>query len=405
MPETPDVFSAEVYIAVSGVMAASEVGDVVSIRADITPEIWNFRPVKDMSERIEFSTDVLRTFESEMRISRRDARQVLAFSYVLRDPRLARMETRVRRNVLGDWMVPVWHEATLIASTVPGQTVVEVDTRADYRVDGFALFWSACDRVQIRRIVAIGDGTITISHPLDVVSGSAFVAPGREAFLLDGIGGARIRESGKSSIDVEFQIRESVDLAATDFDQYLGLDLVSKCGTVEALSFSISPDVALVDSDLGSIGRELTRDPIDARLAMVWRMDRAKLWRARKWLHYLRGRDRAFWLADWQKDFTLAAPIGPGDASILVSAIAFSPAELVGVHVLIDDGTPSPRLVTAAVAEGENHRLSIAPLGRSIPAAKISRIRRVRLDADTIEILHRMGFYSSVRLPLIEVTQ
>jgi len=403
MPETPDLFSAEIYLPLVGVMVAGEVGDHGVMRADITPEIWSFRPVKDMSETLQFSTDVMRTFASEMRVSRRPARQGLAFSYTLRDPRLARMETRVRRNVLGDWMVPVWHEATLIASTVPGQTVIEVDTRADYRVAGFALFWSRCDKVQIRRIEEIGDGEIEISHPLDALSGSAFVAPGRVGFLLDGIGGARIRERGISGLDVEFQIRDSVDLAATDFDQYVDRDLVSKCGTLEALSLSISPDVAIVDSDLGVIDRELSRDLTDGRFAMLWRMDRAKLWRVRQWLHYLRGRDRSFWLIDWQKDFTLAAPIGAADTSILVEAIAFSPAELVGVHVMIDDGTRSPRLVTAAVAEGALHRLTIAPLGRSIAAAKVSRMRLVRLDSDLIEITHRMGFYSSLRLPLIEV--
>jgi thiazole synthase ThiGH ThiG subunit len=101
----------------------------------------------------------------------------------------------------------------------------------------------------------------------------------------------------------------------------------------------------------------------------------------------------------------LAAPIGSADTSILVEAIAFAPAELVGVHVMIDDGIASPRLVTAAVAEGQNHRLTVAPLGRSIASAKIRRMRLVRLDSDVVEISHRMGFYSSVRLPLIEVTE
>lgn len=405
MPETPDLFSAALFFDITAAMVAGETGDHGVMRGDVTPEIWSFRPVKDMGEILQFSTDVLTTYASEMRISRRPARQALIYSYTLRDPRLARMESKVRRNVLGDWLVPVWHEATLIASTVPGQTVIEVDTRADYRVDGFALFWSACDRVQVRRIVAIDDGEITISHPLDVLSGSAFVAPGRSAFLVDGIGGARIRERGISTIDVEFRVRDNLEIAATDFDQYLDRDLVAKCGTLEALNFDVSPDVALVDSDLGQIGREISRDVIAARLTMLWRMDRAKLWRTRQWLHFLRGRDRAFWLIDWQKDFTLVEPIAAADTSIVVSAIAFAPAELVGAHVMIDDGIRSPRLVTAAVAEGVNHRLTIAPLGRDIAAARVGRMRLVRLDSDLVEFSHRMGFYSSVRLPLIEVIE
>lgn len=385
MPETPDVFSADFYI---------------------TPEIWPFRPVKDLRETLQFSTDVIRTFESETRISRRGARQSLSFSYTIRDPRLAKMEAKLRRRPLGDWLVPVWHDATLIASTVPGQTVVAVDTQADYRVGGYAAFWSACDRVQLRRVEAIGAGSITISHPLDVVSGSAFVAPGRIAFLADGIGGSRIRErSGISTVDVEFIVRDNVDLSATDFVQYLGRDLVTKCGTLEALSFAVSPDIALVDSDLGSIGREMSRDPIDGRFSLMWRMDREKLWQARRWLHYIRGRDRPFWLADWQKDFRLAAPIAAADTTILVEPITASPGELIGSHILIDDGVRSPRQITAATTSGGNHLLAVAPLGRDISSAKIRRMRLVRLDADVIEISHRIGFYSEVRLPMIEVAE
>jgi hypothetical protein len=385
MPETPDSFSADFYIA---------------------PEIWPFRPVKDMSETIGFSTDVIRTYTSEMRISRRPARQSLAFSYALRDPRLAKMEARLRRNPLGDWLVPVWHEATLIPSTVPGQTIVEVDTAADYRVGGFVVFWSACDRVQVRRVAAIASGTITISHPLDLVSGAAFAAPGRVGFLMDGIGGSRIRErSGISTVDVEFMIRDAVDLSATDFVQYLGRDVVTKCGTLEPLSFAVSPDIALVDSDLGRIDRELSRDPIDGRFALMWRLSREKLWTVRQWLHYVRGRDRPFWLADWQKDFRLAAPIDAADTTILIEPVTRTPEEMIGAHIAIDDGEISPREVTAATVSGGNHLLAVAPLGRDIASAKVRRMRFVRLDSDLIEIGHRMGFYSEIRLPLVEVTE
>jgi hypothetical protein len=137
---------------------------------------------------------------------------------------------------------------------------------------------------------------------------------------------------------------------------------------------------------------------------MSWRLQ-DNLWERRQWLHFIRGRDRAFWLADWQKDFTLVNPISAAGTTITVRKITPVAADLIGKHILIDDGTKTARAITNAVNSGSNQVLTIAAVGRDIASAKISLLRKVRFDSDVLELAHQHGFYTAVRIPLVEVPE
>lgn len=369
---------------------------------------WAFRPMPDSSETLSWDTDVMRSDESEMRVSLRPARQTLTYNYNLRDPRNARAEGLVRAFPLSEWLVPVWHEGTSLGAVSAIATTLAVDTNADYRVGASVMIWGGCDDYVIRQIASVGSGTITLSAAVGQAFTSARIMPAIFAWMTDaGWRSDRIQERGISSASVSFLSREVAPDGVSPFAQYFGLDLVGKCGAVEPLQASFIPSVAFIDSRLGPVEIEPQRTPIDARYTMAWRMrGLEKLWARRLWLHLLRGRDRAFWLADWSKDFTLQAAVGAADTSILVAPILPNLEGYVGRHILIDDGTETPRQITAAVQDGLNHRLSISAIGRTVPpSARVGFLRKVRLDSDTIEFAHRHDFYTAARLPLIEVPE
>ena len=384
-------------------------GDPVMGRPKLRPySVWPFAPLPDSTESLEWDTDVMRSDTSEMRISLRPARQVLAYSYNLRDPRNAKAEGMVRAFPMSEWLVPVWHEGTSLGAVSAVATSLSVDTNADYRADGLVMIWGGCDDYVIRRVASVGTGTITLTEAVGRAFISARAMPAVFSWMTEaGLRSDRIQGSGISSAGVSFLSRETAPDGATPFVQYLGLDLVGKCGTVEPLQASFVPSVAFVDSRLGPVEIERQRTPIDARYTMSWRISGlTKLWERKKWLHLIRGRDRAFWLADWSRDLTLQAPVGAADTSILAAPILPNLESYVGRHILIDDGTETPRQITAAVQDGLNHRLSVASLGRIVPTtARVGFLRKVRLDSDTIELAHRHGFYTSTRLPLIEVPE
>lgn len=369
---------------------------------------WPFRPLPDSLEALSWQTDVMQSGESEMRVSLRPARQVLSYAYTLRDPRTARAEGLVRAFSPVEWLVPVWHEGTDVGALGGAETVLTLSTDADYAPGRLVVIWGGCDDFVIRQVASVGAGSIAITAPVGRAFLSARVMPAAFAWMTEaGLGADRIRERGVSAVTVSFLSREAAPEGATSFPQYLGLDLVEKCGVVEPLQASFVPSLAFIDSSLGPVEVERLRTPIDARYSLSWRIRPGALWQRRRWLHLIRGRDRAFWLADWSKDLTLQAATTSGATSILVAPVLPRVADYVGRHILIDDGIETPRQITTATAEGLNVRLGIgAAIGRVVPTtARIGFLRKVRLDSDTVEIAHRHGFVSTTRIPLIEVPE
>lgn len=369
---------------------------------------WPFPPLPESTEVLSWQTDVMTSAASEMRVSLRPARQVLSYGYNLRDPRTARAEALVRAAPRADYLVPIWNEATQVGAVSSSDTMLTVDTDADYRAGQPLIVWGGCDDYAIRAVASVGSGTVTLDGPVGKAFTSAQVMPLRVCYLSDsGFSSNRLFERGVSGVNVTFVSRDEPPAGATAFPQYLGLDLVSKCGVVEPLASSLVPPTAYVDNELGQVALEAVRDVMPARFTMVWRFrGLEKLWERRRWLHSIRGRDRAFWLTDWQTDLTLQAPIGAAATTILVAPLLPRVADYVGRHILIDDGTETPRQITAAVKSGLNHQLTIAAVGRTVPTtARVSFLRKVRLDSDTIELAHRHGFYTATRLPLIEVPE
>ena len=69
-------------------------------------------------------------------------------------------------------------------------------------------------------------------------------------------------------------------------------------------------------------------------------------------------------------------------------------------------GGPRFRTITAAVAEGADHRLTISSnLGEPVPlGTKVHFLTLVRSDADRVEIQHG-AVASDVTLPVVEVPE
>jgi hypothetical protein len=368
------------------------------------PELWPFRPVPASTETLAWETNVIKTPTSERRISIRPARQAITYSYLLRDEENAEAEWLVRNYPRGDWWVPLWFEASPAQSFTTSQTVLTVDTNAHYFAGDSLVIWESCTETTIREIASVAEGEVTLTAAVGSDIAKAIVMPLRTAWMEGGLRQSRIRERGITDVAVTFQVRDVSPAGESPWPQYLSLDLVTKCGTVEPLAAAIAPVFNIIDNGSGPVALEPQDEFIASRHSMSWRLQ-SNLWERRQWLHFIRGRDRAFWLADWQKDFTLVNPISAAGTTITVRKITPVAADLIGKHILIDDGTKTTRQITNAVNSGANQVLTIAAVGRDIAAAKISLLRKVRFDSDVLELAHQHGFYTAVRIPLVEVPE
>lgn len=370
------------------------------------PVLWPFRPVPASTEVLSWETQVIKTPSTERRISLRAARQAISYSYLLRDVENAQAEWLVRTYPLGDWWVPLWFEASAAQAVDAAQTVFNISTDAHYFAGGSLVVWGGCDDALVCEIATVTAGVVTLAAPVGQDFAKAIIMPVRTAWMDGGLRQNRIRQRGLSDVAVTFQVRDVDAPAVTPWPQYLGLDLVTKCGVVEPLAASIAPVFLTVDNGQGPVALEPRDEFIASRHTMSWRL-KANLWERRNWLNYIRGRDRAFWLADWQRDFALVNPITAAGTTITVRKISPVAADLIGKHILIDDGTKTPRAITNAVNSGSNQVLTIAAVGRDIAVAdaKISLMRKVRFDSDELELAHQHGFYTAVRIPLVEVPE
>lgn len=369
------------------------------------PNLWPFRPVPTSTEALSWETQIIKTPTTERRIALRPARQSISYSYLLRDQENAEAEWLIRTYPLEDWWVPLWFEASPAQAIDPAQTVIEVDTDAHYFAGGSLVVWASCDAATVCEIDSVAPGEVTLSAPVGATYAKAIVMPVRTGWIDGGLQQSRIRERGITDASVTFQIRDDDATPETPWDQYLDLDLVTKCGTVEPLAASVAPVFSTIDNGAGPVSLEPLDEFIASRHTMSWRL-KSNLWTRRKWLHYVRGRDRAFWLVDWQRDFTLVNPISAAAITTTVKKIAPVAADLIGRHILFDDGTRTVREITGATDSGTNHILTIAPIGRIIQTtARVGLLRKVRLDSDVIEFAHSHGFFSATRIPLVEVPE
>lgn len=368
------------------------------------PVLWPFRPVPSSTEQLSWETQIIKTPQTERRISLRQARQIISYSYLFTDQENAEAEWLVRTYPRGDWWLPLWFEASSALTVDAAQTVLPVNTDAHYFAGGSLVIWSSCDESSVHEIASVAPGEVTLVDPVGVTYAKAIVMPVRTAWMEGGLRQSRIRERGITDVAVTFNCRDTDAPAETPWGQYLDLDLVTKCGTVEPLSASVAPVFASIDNGQGPVALEPLDDFIASRHTMSWRL-KTNLWTRRKWLHYVRGRDRAFWLVDWQKDFTLVGSISPAAITMTVRKIAPVAADLIGRSILIDDGVRTFREITDASDSGPNHVFTIAPIGRTITTARIGLLRKVRLDSDMIEFAHEHGFYTATRIPLVEVPE
>lgn len=365
--------------------------------------IWPFVPRVPIVERLSWLTDVMQTREGERRVSLRPARLELQYSYMFDEAQDARAVALFRSNPLGDWDVPQWSEYTQFASPVAaGATSLPVNTSADYRVGGFVYVSAGDDEGEAIEIASVGSGTIGLDAATTVAAVGA--APIRSAYMLEGMGGAR-RFKGLTDRAVSFVTRDGIDLAATDFPQLDGIDVVTDPTlTVSPLQDLYFQAKEFVDNGSGPVAVEPRRDIIEGRVEIEFLdLTPESRYRRKQWFHSIRGREGAFWVPSWSRDFTLANPIGSSDTSFDVVALDGDPADYVGRAVMIDDGSPLFRIITAAQDLSGTWRFTIASTGRAISAARISRLLKYRLDTDEVEFSQLKEVYANIRVTCLEV--
>ena len=381
------------------------------------PPLWPFPAAESVNEVLEWRTDVLQARAGEQRIALRSLpREIVTFRHRCDALDMARAAELVRAGFAGDWLVPLWHMAQQpMVDLVQGDLEIALNTSvADFRAEGFAAIAMDGGEAAPVEINAIQPDRLILAEPLvlqaptmTVSAGRVTVAPLRIGILAAEVEFVRRRQND-GTVSATFLLRDAPDLTPPVIPSYLGSSVQTHPSLTRApLSASLRRAVEYVDNGFGPVVIEPLRDVFERDETITLKTQGpAERWALRRWLWSVRGRQASFWLPTWGRELQLQAAMTPGSAQIRVAPVAELTA-YVGRKILLEmPGGPRFRTITAAVADGANHRLTISSnLGEPVPVGtKVHFLTLVRSDADRVEIEHR-AVASEVTLPVLEVPE
>jgi len=392
--------------------------------------VFGFAPERPLTEVLKFLTEVfVHKNGTEQRVSLRSfPRQEFALSLELEEgddlSRLDFLMFEWQSRVFG---VPVWTEATrLTAAATAGDLTVTVGSTAfaDYRVGSLGVVWldeRTLDALEVESFTAT---TITFRSPiaLDYPVGTR-VMPMRTAAAGSEIQGGR-RLVNLASRRVTFRVVNNAVLDA--FPD--ATPFVASGGVLDG-------EIVVDSIPLGSGGQ--IREAFDRRMQVfdngtgkfsqtsvvphnqrafsfeVSVKSREALWRLRRLLYALRGRQAHFWLPTYYRDLRLTAVWTNATSTLSVANVGYSKYALQRgrykyLRMRLSDGTVLDRQVTAsAEIDAADEQLTVnAAAPRNITPDEVVSIQfleRVRLDRDEIKIVHidETG-QATVQLPVRE---
>lgn len=368
--------------------------------------LWPFAPLSDMTETLEWSTDILRTKAGEQRIALRDApRQMFAFSHRLSSEQYSRARALAYEN--DDMVVPVWAEKTAVGGLSAGATTINLSTAyADYRTR--LVVWQSDALNEYASISSVAGGSITLASGLANTYTAALVMPARLCRVMQGLEATR-EDRYETSASIQFRALDNADLGAEAYPDYAGFPVMTDPAIVSGgLAESVLREIELADNGVGSPAEVELYDRPAQRFSIAWAAHTMeKRWSVRRFLHYLRGSQKAFWLPSWGHDLTLQANIGAGATTITVRRIGYPNAYAV-THIMIRTkaGVNYYREVTGGTLTGGNDVLTIdSALGTAVTTAQVERIsfmRLCRLDTDRVEFRHLAGYGADIAAPVVE---
>ena len=379
--------------------------------------LWPFAATQEITEVLEWRTDVLQSQAGEQRIALRSRpREIVTFQHRCDALGMARAAELVRAGFVGEWRVPLWHMAVQPTGDLSqGATEIAVDTTmADFRAgDGVAVAVDGRE-ASIAEIAAVEADRLILVEPLGAQLPAAIVAalrvsiaPVRAGILSAPVEIARRRQSD-GMVTATFLLRAATDLTSPVMPIYLGRPVQTDPSlTRSPITASLRRAVEYVDNGFGPVVAEPLRDLFERSEAITLKaLDAAERRALRRWLWSLRGRQASFWIPTWGRELQLRAAMTSGSTQMRVAPVA-ELAGYVGRAILLEMPSGSRfRTINAAVADGADHRLTLSSsLGELVAiGTKVHFLTLVRSDADRIEIRHG-AVASEVTLPVVEVPE
>lgn len=379
--------------------------------------IWPFAPLTPMVEGLQFYTDRLRAFSTDQRIRLTDIpRRTFNHTYRWSGRQYEIARAILRDQLPGPLMVPDWAAFSRVSAS-SGATSLTFDNTnpaiADTDLAVIIRRDSSGDTEQYEELDISGSSAagLTLGTGLTADYTNAIVAPLIECDASEGLSATRtvlpVREA-----QIEWTGYDGEDIAddggAPVYRTHPVLTECSRLGDGTIPAGLIHPYDS-VDNGIARPYHDTVQEQSIQQFGAAWQpQSRAEAYALRQWFHYLKGRQRAFWVPDMNRGLTLAANIGSGAATISIRNIGFAAGYGSGdLFIKTVAGAVYTIQVASSVAAGVNETLTLTlPAPAAITVAQIDKLCLmfcVVLAADRIEWLHRGVGPPRVVVPVEEV--
>jgi hypothetical protein len=363
--------------------------------------LWSFPAAQEITEVLEWRTDVLQSRAGEQRIALRPRpREIVTLRHRLDALGMARAAELARAGFAGEWLVPLWHMALQPGpDLVQGATEILLNTGlSDFQTGGLAAFAVDGGAAAAMTIASVQPDRLILANPLvlqlpdmTVAARRITVAPVRAGILTSALEITR-RRQGDGTVTASFLLRDAPEIAPLVMHSYLGRPVQTDPSLVRRpLTASLRRAVEYVDNGFGPVVVEPIRNDFERSETITLKAQGPTARHAlRRWIWSLHGRQASFWLPTWGHELQLRSAMTSGSVLLRVAPVA-SLTSYVGRRIMLEmPGALRFRSITAAIIEGVDHRLTISSdLGEPVPpTTKVHFLTAVRSDADRVEIQH-----------------
>lgn len=361
-----------------------------------------------VTERLEWATNVHAgiTGNEQRQATRLTPRREFEVTITVWEQERQFLDLWLHRMVGTDCLLPLWHDSVRIdREAAQGDSEVWADTRGlEWEIGSYGLLrgLTALSH-EVVEIAGVEDERLLLAAPL----GGSWPKGTRIEPLRRG----RLSENTKPAIKGDrawecqalFQLtrEQPYDDTLEGLDLYAGIPVLhTPPNRVAALDAEFEWGFAETDSKTGRRYRQSDADRAMVRQKHEWLLHgRTRKAAFRRFLYYMRGRQRVVWLPTYSADLTLSRNAGVAASSIYIKAMGFaytggptSGREFICIQRR--NGTRLFRRITGTANAGSmaEERLTLdVPLPAGLTMAEVNRISwmdTARFDADRLEFNH-----------------
>lgn len=365
--------------------------------------IWPFAPLDPMIEGLLFRTDRLRAFSTDQRIRLTDIpRRRFNHSYRWTGRQYEIARAMLRGQLPDPVMLPDWTAFSRVSAASGATSLIFDNTNPAIASDDSAIIIrrnAAGDTEQYEELDISGSssGGLTLGTGLSAAYSNAIVAPLIECHATEGLNATRAVVPSRDA-QIEWTGYSGDDIASVgSAPTYRTFPVLTECSRLgdSSIPAGLVHPYDVVDNGLAVPFFDTIQEQPVQQFGAAWQpQTRAEAYALRQWFHYLKGRQKAFWVPDMNRGLTLAANIANAAATISIVNVGFAAGYGSGdLFLKTTSGTVYTIQVASSVDAGATETLTLtSPAPAAITIAQVDKLSLmfcVILVSDRIEWLHR----------------